>query len=114
MDDFRSRALALATRIEIDSSAAVEQELEDLRALWRGLDGHARAAAADAAQALAAAQAGRDEREAQLALKGLDRIAVDAPPQQACTASRTSGTRSSAPVSATPCRPRSTAATASW
>ncbi len=83
MDDFRSRALALATRIEAGSSAAVEEELKELRALWRRLDGHARAAAADAAQTLAAAQAGRDEREAQLALKGLDRIAVDAPPQHA-------------------------------
>ena len=79
MERFRDRALALATRIETDPSATVEGELAELRDLWRALDGPARADAADAAQALAAAQAGREEREAQLALKGLDRIDIDAP-----------------------------------
>ncbi|HZO58317.1 MAG TPA: ATP-dependent DNA helicase RecQ [Solirubrobacterales bacterium] len=77
--NFRDRARALAARIEADPAAHVEHELEELRGLWRALDGPARADAADAAQALAAAQAGREEREAQLALKGLDRIDVDAP-----------------------------------
>jgi ATP-dependent DNA helicase RecQ len=76
MDRFRDRALALATRIEADPSAHVDGELEELRDLWRALDGPARADAADAAQRLAAAQAGREEREAQLALRGLDRIDV--------------------------------------
>ena len=78
MDRFRHRALALAARIDADPSAPVEGELEELRDLWRALDGPARADAADAAQALAAARSRREEREAQLALKGLDRIDVDA------------------------------------
>jgi ATP-dependent DNA helicase RecQ len=79
MERFRDRALALATRIEAGPPGPIEAELEELRELWRALDGPARADAADAAQALAAAQARREERDAQLALKGLDRIDVDAP-----------------------------------
>ncbi len=79
MEHFRDRALALAGRIEADPAARVDAELAELRDLWRALDGPARADAADAAQALAAAQAHREEREAQLALKGLDRIDVQAP-----------------------------------
>src|SRR2546423_15147971 len=77
MNDFRVRALQLAARIENDHGAAADSELEELRQIWRSLDEPARAAAADAATALADAQAGH---EAQLALKGLDRIDVEAPP----------------------------------
>src|SRR4051812_41327917 len=77
MEDFRARALALAERIESEPTRAADTELEELRALWRSLDAAERAEAADAAAALADARAGRD---AQLALKGLDRIAVEAPP----------------------------------
>ncbi len=59
-----------------------------MRALWRSLDGGERASAAGAARALAQAQAGATRRprlvdevaEAQLALSGLDRIELDAPP----------------------------------
>jgi ATP-dependent DNA helicase RecQ len=80
MDDFRARALDLASRIEADHSAAADAELAELREAWRSLDGPARDAAADAAAKLADAKAGR---EAQLALKGLDRIEVDAPPATA-------------------------------
>jgi ATP-dependent DNA helicase RecQ len=86
-DDFRARALALAERIESDRDQAADAELEELRALWRSLDGPARADANPAARILADAQARRaaaaDDRDAQLALKGLDRIAVEAPPQRA-------------------------------
>ena len=85
-DDFRARALALAERIESDRDGPADAELEELRALWRSLDGPARADADAAARTLAAAQARRasvaDDRDAQLALKGLDRIAVEAPPQR--------------------------------
>src|SRR3990172_2970606 len=86
MDDFRARALALAERIESDRGRPADAELEELRALWRSLDGPARADAGAAARTLADAQARRasaaDDRDAQLALKGLDRIAVEAPPQR--------------------------------
>ena len=85
-DDFRARALALAERIESDRDRPADAELEELRALWRSLDGPARADAGAAARTLADAQARRasaaDDRDAQLALKGLDRIAVEAPPQR--------------------------------
>ena len=74
--DFRGRALRLAERIESEGVDPPEGELAELRTLWRELDPPARAAAADAATALADAKA---SREAQLALKGLDRIDVDAP-----------------------------------
>jgi ATP-dependent DNA helicase RecQ len=80
VNDFRSRAMDLAARIEADHTAAAETELEELRELWRALDEPARAEAAEAAAALADARAGRD---AQLALKGLDRLDVDAPPVRA-------------------------------
>ncbi len=80
MDDFRGRALELASRIESGHTHPTDAELEELRSLWRSLDDPGRVEAADAAAALADAQAGRD---AQLALKGLDRIAVDAPPAKA-------------------------------
>jgi ATP-dependent DNA helicase RecQ len=101
MDDFCARALELAARIEAGRAHPTDGELEELRALWRSLDAPARAEAADAAAALAEAQARRgcatlvapptagafvrteDDSEAQLALKGLDRIAVDAPPERA-------------------------------
>ena len=86
-EDFRARALALAERIESDRDQPADAELEELRALWRSLDGAARADANPAARMLAEAQARRtsaaDDRAAQLALKGLDRIAVEAPPQRA-------------------------------
>ena len=72
--------MQLAARIEADHTAAAETELAELRELWRSLDEPARAAAAEAASALADARAGRD---AQLALKGLDRLDVDAPPASA-------------------------------
>jgi ATP-dependent DNA helicase RecQ len=85
-EDFRARALALAERIESDRDRPADAELEELRALWRSLDGGARADATPAARMLADAQARRasaaDERDAQLALKGLDRIAVEAPPRR--------------------------------
>jgi ATP-dependent DNA helicase RecQ len=77
VNDFRGRALKLAERIESDRADPPESELEELRELWRALDGPARAKAADAAATLADAKA---SREAQLALKGLDRIDVAAPP----------------------------------
>ena len=61
-----------------------------LRALWRSLPSAERVEAADAARALAEAQAGAapsptlrdDDAAAQLALSGLDRIDVDAPPER--------------------------------
>ena len=88
MDDFRARALSLADRIRADRSAPVDEELEELRALWRALDEPARAEAAGAARALASARSRLrdDEHDAQLALKnldGLDRIAAEAPPARA-------------------------------
>ena len=62
------------------------EELDSLRALWRSLPGAERAEALDAARALAEAQAGaarlRDDAAAQLALSGLDRIDVEAPPER--------------------------------
>src|SRR5688500_15350543 len=86
VNDFRARALALAERIESDRDGPADAELEELRALWRSLDGAARAGADAAARTLADAQARRasaaDDRDAQLALKGLDRIAVEAPPHR--------------------------------
>jgi ATP-dependent DNA helicase RecQ len=76
VNEFRGRALKLAERIESERVDPPDGELEELRELWRALDGPARAEAADAAAALADAKASRD---AQLALKGLDRIDVEAP-----------------------------------
>jgi ATP-dependent DNA helicase RecQ len=83
--DFRARALKLAERIESDLVGSPEGELRELRNVWRELDEPARAAAGDAAAKLADAQA---NREAQLALKGLDRIDVEAPPVEAYTGPR--------------------------
>jgi ATP-dependent DNA helicase RecQ len=91
MTDFAVRAHALIDRIESDpSDPGLEYELDALRGLWRSLSESQRAGAADAAHALAKAQTGaataprlRDEEaEAQLALSGLDRIDVDAPPER--------------------------------
>ncbi|MGZ4250936.1 MAG: RecQ family ATP-dependent DNA helicase [Solirubrobacteraceae bacterium] len=88
MNDFSTRAHVLARRIEVNrSDPGVAEELEALRAVWRSLSGSERAEAADAATALAKAQAGSgrqsaqdDDAAAQLALRGLDRIGIDAPP----------------------------------
>ncbi len=77
VNDFRGRALRLAERIQSDPTVAPESELQELRELWLDLDVRDRAQAADAAAALADAQA---SREAQLALKGLDRIDDEVPP----------------------------------
>ncbi len=99
MTDFITRARSLAHRIETDpADPQVLQELDELRTAWRSLPGLERDAAADAARALAAAQAGAgrltgpaprpqaaavdDQAAAQLALSGLDRIELDAPPER--------------------------------
>jgi len=91
MNDFAVRAGSLARRIESDrSDPGLADELEALRALWRSLPAFERAEAADAARALAEAQAGvgrqptllDDDAAAQLALSGLDRVDVDAPPER--------------------------------
>src|SRR5579884_3209691 len=91
MNEFSSRARALVEHIELNpSDPGLEEELDALRALWRSLPQDSRAEAAGAARALASARAGAaapvaravDEAEAQLALSGLDRIDVDAPPER--------------------------------
>jgi RecQ family ATP-dependent DNA helicase len=91
MTDFAVRARSLVQRIESDQfDPSFEEELDALRGLWRSLSEAERAAGAEAARALAAAQAGTarpphrhdEEHEAQLALSGLDRIDVDAPPER--------------------------------
>jgi ATP-dependent DNA helicase RecQ len=92
MNDFCARATSLAHRIESDRQGpGVAEELEALRDLWRSLPPTQRAAAADAARALAQAQASApsraalvddDEAAAQRALSGLDRIDLDAPPER--------------------------------
>ena len=91
MTDFATRARSLARRIESDrSDPGLAEELEALRALWRSLPGVQRAEVADAARALAEAQAAAapraklvdDDAAARLALSGLDRIDVDAPPER--------------------------------
>ena len=99
MADFIARAHSLARRIECDpTDPGVGEELADLRSVWRSLPGLERDEAADAARALAAAQASaarvlvrpprrpasppEDQAEAQLALSGLDRLDVDAPPER--------------------------------
>ena len=104
MQDFRARAVELAALLEADPAHPADRELALLRAAWRGLDAPARAEAADAAAALAAASArraaaaggtastmpalGDEEREAQLALKGLDRIPVEPLPTRAYDGAR--------------------------
>jgi ATP-dependent DNA helicase RecQ len=99
MADFVTRARALAQLIEINpTDSRVEEELDELRAMWRSLTGPERDAAADAARVLAAAQTAvaaparpappratrpaDEQAAAQLALSGLDRIDVDAPPER--------------------------------
>jgi ATP-dependent DNA helicase RecQ len=101
MSDFSTMARSFVARIEVNpSDPGLAEELDALRALWRSLPAPARAQAADAARALAEAQAGAapvaeayggaavpqdfadDDAAAQLALKGLDRIDVDAPPER--------------------------------
>ncbi|MGH2856465.1 MAG: RecQ family ATP-dependent DNA helicase, partial [Solirubrobacteraceae bacterium] len=90
--DFDSRAHALIRRMGSSGlDDGVIAELEELRGLWRGLSTPDRAQAVGAARALAQAQAGavrapslfqRPDVEAELALKGLDRIGVDGPPER--------------------------------
>jgi ATP-dependent DNA helicase RecQ len=90
MNDFSARAMSLVDRIESDRSGpGLAGELEALRVAWRSLSRDERAAAADAARALAEVQTraqkpapGNDDAAAQLALKGLDRIDVDAPAER--------------------------------
>jgi RecQ family ATP-dependent DNA helicase len=92
MNDFCARAMSLAQRIESDRQGpGVAEELEALRDLWRSLPPTQRAEAADAARALAQAQASApsraapvddDQAAAQRALSGLDRIDLDAPPER--------------------------------
>jgi len=91
MNDFYARARSLVLRIESNpSDPGVAEELDTLRALWRSLPQEERAKTADAARALAKAQMGAapparlldDDAAAQLALSGLDRIDVDAPPER--------------------------------
>jgi ATP-dependent DNA helicase RecQ len=88
MNDFSTRARSLVRRIESDRlDPLVAGELDALRALWRSLPRAERALAADAARALAEAQASAasrakrldDDVAARLALTGLDRIDVDGP-----------------------------------
>src|SRR5947209_6272759 len=91
MTDFSVRAGLLVQQIEANpSDAGLEEELGELRGLWRSLREPERAEAAEAARALAEAQRGAalppapldEQAEAQLALDGLDRIEVDAPPER--------------------------------
>jgi ATP-dependent DNA helicase RecQ len=90
MSDFSSRARALVEHIELSpSDPRLEEELDALRAQWRSLPQGERVEAAGAARALAEAQAGArpaasviDDRDAQLALQGLDRIEVEGPPER--------------------------------
>jgi ATP-dependent DNA helicase RecQ len=91
MTDFSARAMSLVDRIESDrSDPRLAGELEALRVAWRSLSRDERAAAADAARALADVQARAlpkppppdDDEAAQRALRGLDRIELDAPPER--------------------------------
>jgi ATP-dependent DNA helicase RecQ len=91
MNDFSARAMSLVDRIASNrSDPTVAGELEALRVSWRSLSRDERAAAADAARALAQVQARAmskpaspdDAAAAQLALRGLDRIDLDAPPER--------------------------------
>ena len=91
MNDFSARARALVHRIESKGlDPRLAEDLDALRALWRSLPRAERVGAGDAARALAEAQRGAalkatlldDEAGAQLALSGLDRIDVDAPPER--------------------------------
>ncbi len=90
MNDFSARARALVRRIESSRfDPGVAGELEALRVLWRSLPPAERAEEADVAQALAKARAAAPparlldhDATAQLALSGLDRIDVGAPPER--------------------------------
>src|SRR5205807_1587861 len=91
MNDFAARARLLVDRIGSNGSdPGLAEELATLRALWRSLPRVERARVTDAARALAEAQAGAasratlldDDAAAQLALSGLDRIDVEAPPER--------------------------------
>jgi ATP-dependent DNA helicase RecQ len=90
MNDFSTRARALVEHIELNPSDPwLEEELDALRALWRSLPEPERAEASGEAQALARARAAAaspaivaDDAAAQLALRGLDRIDVEAPPER--------------------------------
>jgi len=89
--DFSARARSLADRIESSpADPSLGEELDRLRTLWRSLPPADRVEAAGAARSLAQAQAAvrprvpvvDDDAAAQLALSGLDRINVDAPPER--------------------------------
>ncbi len=90
MSDFCTRARSLVEQIESNpSDPGLEEELDALRALWRSLPDGERSEAAGAARAVASARAAlaprasvSDDSAAQLALQGLDRIDVDAPPER--------------------------------
>ena len=91
MSDFSTRALLLVEQIEANpSDSGLDEQLEALRVLWRSLEDSERAEAAGAARALAEARVRAapppppvdDQAQAQLALRGLDRIDVDAPPER--------------------------------
>jgi ATP-dependent DNA helicase RecQ len=91
MYDFSARARSLVERIESNGSdPGLADEIDALRALWRSLPRVERGEAADAARALAEAQAAArrhatlldDDAAAQLALSGLDGIDVDAPAER--------------------------------
>ncbi len=91
MDEFSARAHSLVDRVKSDKSdPQLTEELEALRAMWRSLSPSDRLQAADAARALAEVQDQvapprpvlDDNAAAQLALSGLDRIEIDAPPQR--------------------------------
>src|ERR1700761_4301803 len=84
--------MALVPRIAADrSDPEVLEELARLRSVWRSMSDTERAAGAEIAQALAAAQTGpshlrassfTDEDEARRALSGLDRIEVAGAPDR--------------------------------
>jgi len=91
MNEFSARARSLVERIEADRpDPQMAEELETLRAMWRSMPRAEQAEAADAARALAEAQERTgprgpvvdDNAAAQLALSGLDRIDVEAPPER--------------------------------
>lgn len=91
MNDFSARARSLVHRIESKGlDPRLAEDLDALRAQWRSLPRAERVEAGDAARALAEAQGGAalkatlldDEAAAQLALSGMDRIDVDAPPER--------------------------------
>jgi ATP-dependent DNA helicase RecQ len=90
MSDFSTLARSLVEQIEMNpSDPGLEEELDALRARWRALSAAERVQADGAARALAAARAAaarttiaREDTDAQLALRGLDRIDVEAPPER--------------------------------